>query len=1051
MRPLRHRFVFAVACLALSLPAFAQQKPDARPLGKKPAEPPALNFITARLTEIEADKLTEKGRYAEAEPKYRQILDYYRKTKGEDDAITGAAYFTMGYNLYSQSKNAEAQPFFEAALTNCLKRKYARIEAGQTYNALAINLSEMGRFAESDQYLDKALEIFSKGGKETESNLLAVLNTRGNSMRDRGHYALAEPDHRKAIALELRTSGDNTEDLAACYSNLSLDLLGQGKYEEAEFYLKKALQILRKLGKSETPDAVIYYNHLGLVNSRRGNMKKAEEVYRDSLRILGKVDKQSADYGRTLSNVASVLDEKTRSTESIALSHEALAIHKKVIGPRHPVTTQTMNNLAHYEGASGDLAGAEKLYREVLAIRKEVLGEYHPDTVEAYRNLGQILRAEGRYPEAEESFAAAVERFEKVRRRASPEGFGRIEYTSRYSPQIYLAAMLARRQRPREAFNHIEAFLARGLFDEVSRPLADKEREREQQFLWKMRKLDEKLIPALANPKFAGQNSVAGRKIEDLRREREMITDEFAQFEKELEAKYGVEAGRHYDLAKIEDLLPPNAALITWVDIDAAPFAADPHGEHWACLVRKDKEPAWIRIPGVSPDGNWREKDIEDIKDFKVVLASKETEGHDWVELASSLARQRFEPLRPFIQGGDGQPPIEHLIVLPSNALGVVPLEPILAAWKGTPHPIRISYAPSCTMWANLTEKAQKSNRARKERLFALGDPVYASSDESKANAQAARDRDSLVRPLGYTRDEIQLISGFFPVVPTLALGAEATAGRLKEEAATGRLRSYDYVHLATHAKSSGGNAMRSVLILGQEPEADPLAAGPAPLRNSRIYAEEILRTWELNADLVTLSACETGLGRYAVGEGYLGFSQALFLAGSRSVLLSLWNADDLASTLLMVRFYRNLLMPRSNGVILSKAEALDEAKNWLRSLSRQKAMVLRQALREKESVYVLRFDEVETHSDTDRPFAHPYYWAGFILIGDSGQKKETGPALNATAMEVSNGPVGQGASPPSFVFSPLAPVIIVMLIGALIAGAVTLAVFRRQGPKRSG
>src|SRR5205085_1784005 len=78
----------------------------------------------------------------------------------------------------------------------------------------------------------------------------------------------------------------------------------------------------------------------------------------------------------------------------------------------------------------------------------------------------------------------------------------------------------------------------------------------------------------------------------------------------------------------------------------------------------------------------------------------------------------------------------------------------------------------------------------------------------------------------------------------------------------------------------------------------------------------------------VVLSACESGLGRYAGGEGYLGFAQALFVKGARSLVLSLWKVDDDATALLMTRFYQDLLGARAGmRSPLRKAEALAEAK----------------------------------------------------------------------------------------------------------------------------
>ena len=103
-------------------------------------------------------------------------------------------------------------------------------------------------------------------------------------------------------------------------------------------------------------------------------------------------------------------------------------------------------------------------------------------------------------------------------------------------------------------------------------------------------------------------------------------------------------------------------------------------------------------------------------------------------------------------------------------------------------------------------------------------------------------------------------------------------------------------------------------------------------MSDGQVTAEQIVRTWDLDADLVVLSACESGLGREAGGEGYLGFAQALFVKGARSLVLSQWSVEDKATALLMTRFYRNVLGQRPGlSKPMPKAEALHEAKEWLR------------------------------------------------------------------------------------------------------------------------
>jgi CHAT domain-containing protein len=183
---------------------------------------------------------------------------------------------------------------------------------------------------------------------------------------------------------------------------------------------------------------------------------------------------------------------------------------------------------------------------------------------------------------------------------------------------------------------------------------------------------------------------------------------------------------------------------------------------------------------------------------------------------------------------------------------------------------------------------------------------------------------------------------------------------------------------------------MNSALLLA--PERDRLASASAPVpadqsawdSDGAITAGQIVQTWDLDAELVVLSACETGLGKYAGGEGYLGFVQALFVKGARSIVLSQWKVPDHATALLMTRFYANLL-GRREGLArpLSKAAALDEAKTWLRALSAAEAEAEMKRLALDPAAASRGERTAPAAAVPSRPFEHPYYWAGFILIGN--------------------------------------------------------------------
>jgi CHAT domain-containing protein len=303
-----------------------------------------------------------------------------------------------------------------------------------------------------------------------------------------------------------------------------------------------------------------------------------------------------------------------------------------------------------------------------------------------------------------------------------------------------------------------------------------------------------------------------------------------------------------------------------------------------------------------------------------------------------------------------------------------------------------ISYAPSGTTFAWLQEQQDKTKaQGRGASLLALGDPNFEhpESERAKADSWFSEQRFSSFAPLPATRIELHAVSRVFEGVKLLTK-SEASEQNLDHLAATGELARFRFLHFATHGLLDDRRALNSALILAQDRLPDPLTQvfEGKEAYDGRLTAAEILRGWKLDAELVTLSACETALGKLSGGEGYLGFSQALFLAGARGMVLSLWRVDDRAAALLMTRFYENMLGTPEGGVKqLSKAEALGEAKRWLRGLSASEVDRLtadlpkglpagtRGVRRERPDAAVA--------ADAPRPFEHPYYWSAFILIGD--------------------------------------------------------------------
>lgn len=199
------------------------------------------------------------------------------------------------------------------------------------------------------------------------------------------------------------------------------------------------------------------------------------------------------------------------------------------------------------------------------------------------------------------------------------------------------------------------------------------------------------------------------------------------------------------------------------------------------------------------------------------------------------------------------------------------------------------------------------------------------------------------IAPLTENTVEATVLRDFYGA--TAYLGGDATEGGV-----SAALSGFNVLHFATHAICSDSlPELSGVLLSGalSENSNAPLSERSTNVAGSTdniLHAYEI-RALRLKADLVVLSACETGLGKELVGEGAMSLARAFRFAGAKSIVSSLWKVDDRATKEIMVKFYEKL----AEG--MGKADALAEAKRWYRK---------------------------------ENPNAPPSHWAAFILIGDN-------------------------------------------------------------------
>jgi CHAT domain-containing protein len=265
-------------------------------------------------------------------------------------------------------------------------------------------------------------------------------------------------------------------------------------------------------------------------------------------------------------------------------------------------------------------------------------------------------------------------------------------------------------------------------------------------------------------------------------------------------------------------------------------------------------------------------------------------------------------------------------------------------------------------------------------------------------SALLAVNRAQVFASLPGTRLEARLLRELVPAA-SVVLGSAASQQNLERLASAGALKRYRLLHLATHGQVEPDQPDQSALILAQDrlptlrEQAALVVQGRTP-PDGRLTVHTVRTTWKLDADLVVLSACQTGVGANTGREGMLGFAHALLQSGARSVLLSRWKVDDAATALLMMRFYQNLLGKRTGlKAGLPRAEALREAKTWLRQMTRGEAERLLASLVDgvprgerasiKKALPLRQPAGGGAPKKGDRPFDDPYFWAAFVLLGD--------------------------------------------------------------------
>lgn len=911
-----------------ALPHLRAALEDWRRLVDRRREAQTLDWLGS-LLEHGQDFRGAAATFEEALARWRQL---------EDPAGLAATLDHLGFTQHQLGESSRAVLLLEEALA--LRQRLGQDEReAQSRGLLGLALQRSGRWTEAERHYQAALSLCRKLGDRKLEALL--LNNLGGLASNRG-----EPEEELGYlqqALALRRAHGDRLDEAITLNNLGAFHRGLGEVEEALVAYSSALEIFEQQGERYWQARTL--NNTGYAYLTLGEPERARALLLRALELRREVGDRQGE-ATTLRNLARATAELGERSEALSFARRALdsslavsdrrgaTSARKLLGElrlaerqpsearseldaalaslrelgSRPEEAEVLGLLGEVELAMGGAPKAVALATEALGLHRRVrnpLGE-----VTALATLAGAERALGRPLAAAERLATALGLLGSLQGRlGDPDRRAAFRATQRHVHELEVDLLMDQHRRQPGAGHDRRALEASerarsqvllavledagaGLGGDIEPELAGRLRRAERLFAAKTQRLP-RLLGAEPTPELARQAEqellTALTGLDSLRAQIRRRDSGYGLRSRppSLDAQ-GIRQQLDHDTVLLEIFLGERASVLWWVTLrEVSAFELPPRQalEELAARLHRQLGAVHQRDGQLSP-------------------------------LLAAVGQALLGPISDRLRG-------QRLVVVADGALALLPFAALTSPATGEPllaHHELVS-VPSASVLAaqrrvpSATAKSKTSGGAKVMAIFA--DPVFASRDR-----------------LAYTRLEAEAIAALLPPEQRrLVMAAEARRSRVL----AGELAHDRILHFATHGLIHPRIPELSGLLLSERDDAGRTIDGFLSLRD--------LSSLELSAELVVLSGCETGLGREVRGEGLLGLTRGLMMAGVPRVLASLWQVRDQATAELMARFYRALLTERQ-----PPAAALRSAQLALRG---------------------------------ERRFRDPYYWAAFVLHGD--------------------------------------------------------------------
>jgi CHAT domain-containing protein/Tfp pilus assembly protein PilF len=920
----------------------------------------------------------------------KKTLDLWIKKLGPNHINISEILIHLGNSYFDIGKSNEAFSCYKDALNIQLKSSETNfMDLARTYESLGEYHSHVGEYDKAIENDEKAYEIFFKNFGINNKNTASSLSNLANSYALKGEYNKALDFHQRAYDIRVKILPPVNQFIAISLNNLGNAYDIREEYDKAIDYKLKSLDIRLKLQSPNLPKIAYAYNSLGFSYLEKGDFENAISNFTKALDIrLKTLDSLHNDIAITYLGIGNAYTLKNQLDTAYKYYQKALQIREKIFGVNHPSSADLYDCFAKYYELKNDTIKAIESAQKAFNIYQK-----KDKKVSMLVKIANIKLKEHRFYQVDSLLqnALAILNYknekdldnilsinELINVLSAKANFERIRYDNTkdltclsQSIQTYNQTISAINYQKKSfktegakatsAYNNSSiyefAIMTILSYDSINKSNSIKNQISNYFEQSKAGILQSQLIESDAL-KYSGIPNVLLKKEYDLRvnitwREKQKqekrnagksetdstvlaissklfdLKQEYETLKQNLEKNYPDYYRLKYDLKTVsvddiqKKMLSPQQTLLSYFVGDSSIFAFVVKLDTFAVFTIKKDFPLEMYIKQLR-DGLYGYQTAA-VKTEKLYEAKADS----FAQAAYQLHEKLIRPLSILLT--------KEVILVPDGVLGYVPFDALLsekpkAATKFNTHHYLgknhiISYNYSATLWHSMQNKKHKTEPTKNFVGFA---PYY--NGDTTVLSKLFGDDLSMRKGLDslkYSGEEVfkaQKLMGGESV-----LAQKATKKTFEETASN-----YRIIHLATHGKANDKAGDYCFLAFTEQKDS---------IDNELLYVRDIYNL-SLNADLVVLSACETGIGELKRGEGIVSLARAFAYSGAKSMVTSLWSVNDKSTMQIMENFYRNLRKGQTKNYALWKAKQ----DYWLKAKGE---------------------------------FAHPFYWSSFIPIGD--------------------------------------------------------------------